>query len=68
MLLEKLILTSLLSLPVQGCLGVLLNRMKPVVYAVFGFSVALSILQILTALFACYGALLIRRYQNYDVL
>lgn len=42
--------------------------MKPVVYAVFGFSVALAILQILTALFACYGAFLIQRYQSYDVL
>ena len=46
----------------------LASRIKTVVYAVFGFSVALSLLQVTTALMACYGALLIRRYQNYDVL
>ena len=46
----------------------LVNRMKPVIYAVFGFSVAVAALQVATSLFTCYGARLIRRYQSYDVL
>lgn len=45
-----------------------MNHRKIVVYSVFGFSVVLALLQIITALVACYGAVLIRRYQSYDVL
>lgn len=59
---------STAALKQQGCLDVLANRMKVVVYPVFGFSVALALLEVAAALVACYGAVLIRRYQNYDVL
>ena len=46
----------------------LTGRIETVVYLVFGVSVFLALLQVATALMACYGSLLIRRYQNYDVL
>ena len=46
----------------------LLSRMKLVVYPVFGFSIVVALLQVLTGLVACYGVSLIRRYQSYDVL
>ena len=46
----------------------LLDRMKTVVYIVFGVAVILGLLQAVTALCACYGATLIQRYQSYDIL
>lgn len=52
----------------QGCLDVVLSRMNPVIYSVLGFAIALAIFQLMTALFAFYGAHLIRRYQSYYVL
>ena len=45
-----------------------MHRMEIAIYAVFGFCVAVGVLQVITALVACYGAVLIRRYQSYDVL
>lgn len=52
----------------EGCVSVLIRRLKPVVAAVFGAVVLAALLQVLTAITGCYGARLICRYRNYEIL
>ena len=54
--------------PPQGCVDVLLYRMDIAIDCVLGVCVAAALLNLATALLACRGVFLIRRYQNYSVI
>jgi hypothetical protein len=51
-----------------GCVDVLLYRMDVAIDCVLGVCVVAALLNLVTAVLACHGARVIRRYQNYSVL
>lgn len=52
----------------EGCVGALLDRLRPVMDAVLGIALIGAILEVVASCMAYHGAAIIRKYEHYDVI